>query len=71
MVVPSLECLLSFTRLLLYLSIKITIYGYKILDESKPHFVTFTVVNWGGPTIRDVFSRSKYRDKVIESFEYC
>jgi hypothetical protein len=45
--------------------------GYRIRDESKPHFVTFTVVDWGGPTIRDVFSRSIYRDKVIESFEFC
>lgn len=24
--------------------------GYRIRDESKPHFVTFTVVDWGGPT---------------------
>jgi REP element-mobilizing transposase RayT len=40
--------------------------GYRIRDESKPHFVTFTVVDWV-----DVFSRSIYRDKVIESFEFC
>lgn len=40
--------------------------GYRIRDESKPHFVTFTVVDWV-----DVFSRSIYRDKIIESFEFC
>lgn len=37
--------------------------GYRIRDESKPHFVTFTVVDWV-----DVFSRSIYIDKIIESF---
>ena len=35
--------------------------GYRIRDESKPHFVTCTVVGWV-----DVFSRSIYRDKIIE-----
>lgn len=40
--------------------------GYRIRDESKPHFVTFTVVDWV-----DVFSRSNYRDKILESFEFC
>jgi REP element-mobilizing transposase RayT len=40
--------------------------GYKIRDESKPHFVTFTVVDW-----IDVFSRSTYKDIIIESLSFC
>jgi REP element-mobilizing transposase RayT len=40
--------------------------GYKIRDQSKPHFVTFTVVDWV-----DVFTRKRYKDLVIESLEYC
>lgn len=39
--------------------------GYKIRDESKPHFVTLTVVDWV-----DVFSRSIYKDIVLESFQF-
>jgi hypothetical protein len=44
--------------------------GYRIRDESKPHFLTFTVVYWAGQPIQDVFSKSIYRDKVKESFEF-
>jgi REP element-mobilizing transposase RayT len=40
--------------------------GYQIRDQSKPHFMTFTVVDW-----IDVFSRKIYRDSVIESLKYC
>ena len=40
--------------------------GYVIRDQSLPHFITITVVDW-----IDVFSRKSYRDTVIECFEYC
>lgn len=40
--------------------------GYQIRDQSKPHFLTFTVVDWV-----DVFSRKIYRDILIDSFKYC
>jgi REP element-mobilizing transposase RayT len=45
--------------------------GYQIRDQSKPHFMTFTVVDWGGPTIRDIFTRKIYRDIIIESMKFC
>ena len=40
--------------------------GYTIKDQSKPHFITATVVEW-----IDVFTRKKYRDCVIDCFDYC
>lgn len=40
--------------------------GYKIRDQSKPHFLTFTVIDW-----IDVFTRKRYKDIVINSFEHC
>jgi REP element-mobilizing transposase RayT len=40
--------------------------GYKIRDQSKPHYVTFTVTEWV-----DVFTRPVYKDVVINSFKYC
>ncbi len=40
--------------------------GYKIRDQSKPHFVTFTVVDWV-----DVFTRKRYKDILLESIAYC
>ncbi|NER16776.1 REP-associated tyrosine transposase [Spongiivirga citrea] len=40
--------------------------GYKIRDQSKPHFITFTVVNWV-----DIFTRKVYKDIVIENLQYC
>lgn len=40
--------------------------GYKIRDQSKPHFITLTIVDW-----IDVFTRKRYKDTIIESFEYC
>ena len=40
--------------------------GYKIRDQSKPHYVTFTIVDW-----IDVFTRKRYKDIVLESFAYC
>ena len=40
--------------------------GYVIRDQTLPHFLTATVVDW-----IDVFSRKIYRDCIVECFEYC
>jgi REP element-mobilizing transposase RayT len=40
--------------------------GYQIRDQSKPHFMTFTVVDWV-----DIFTRKIYRDIIIDSMRYC
>lgn len=40
--------------------------GYKIRDQSKPHFLTFTVVDW-----IDVFTRKRYRDILVNNLHYC
>lgn len=40
--------------------------GYQIRDQSKPHFMTFTVVDWV-----DVFTRKIYRDVLIDSLKFC
>jgi REP element-mobilizing transposase RayT len=40
--------------------------GYVIRDQTLPHFITATVVDW-----IDVFTRQAYRDVVIESLDYC
>jgi REP element-mobilizing transposase RayT len=40
--------------------------GYVIHDQSLPHFITATVVDW-----IDVFTRKNYRDCIIESLNYC
>ncbi|WP_462247794.1 REP-associated tyrosine transposase [Ekhidna sp.] len=39
---------------------------YKIRDQQKIYFVTFSVVQW-----IDVFTRSQYKDLLITSLEYC
>ncbi len=39
---------------------------YKIGDQEKPHFVTFTVVNW-----IDLFTRYEYKNIFLESVRYC
>lgn len=39
---------------------------YVIRDQTLPHFLTATVVDWV-----DVFSRQNYRDSIIECFDYC
>ena len=39
---------------------------YKIRDQNKLHFVTFTVVHW-----LDVFTRQEYRDIFLDSLRYC
>ena len=40
--------------------------GYKIRDQTLPHFITATVVDWV-----DVFTRKNYRDIVIECLDFC
>jgi len=40
--------------------------GYIIRDQTLPHFITATVVDW-----IDVFTRQNYRDIVIDCFDYC
>jgi putative transposase len=40
--------------------------GYKIRDQGAPHFLTFTIMGW-----IDIFSRQRYRDIIIDSFEFC
>jgi hypothetical protein len=40
--------------------------GYVIRDQTLPHFITATVVDW-----IDVFTRKTYRDTVIEFLDYC
>ncbi|MGO4818158.1 REP-associated tyrosine transposase [Flavobacterium sp. W22_SRS_FP1] len=40
--------------------------GYKIRDQTLPHFITATVVDWV-----DVFTRKTYRDTIIECLDYC
>ena len=39
--------------------------GYKIRDQTLPHFITFTVVDW-----IDVFTRQTYNDVIIKSLDY-
>ncbi|WP_317173678.1 transposase [Flavobacterium muglaense] len=40
--------------------------GYKIRDQTLPHFVTATVVDWV-----DVFTRKNYRDIVVGCLYFC
>jgi REP element-mobilizing transposase RayT len=39
---------------------------YKIQDQDKPYFVTFTVIQW-----LDIFIRKEYKDILLESLRYC
>jgi REP element-mobilizing transposase RayT len=39
---------------------------YKIRDQDKLYFVTFTVIHW-----LDVFIRREYKDIFLESLRYC
>jgi len=39
---------------------------YKIRDQDKIYFVTFSVVQW-----IDVFTRSVYKEILIENLKYC
>jgi putative transposase len=40
--------------------------GYKIRDQSATHFLTFSIMGW-----IDIFSRQRYRDLALTSFQYC
>ena len=40
--------------------------GFKIRDQTLPHFITATVVDWV-----DVFTRKNYRDIVVECLDFC
>ena len=40
--------------------------GFTIRDQSLPHFITATVVDW-----IDVFSRKSHRDSIIKSLDFC
>lgn len=40
--------------------------GFKIRDQSATHFLTFMIMGW-----IDIFSRQRYRDIVLESFQFC
>ncbi|MFV8376615.1 REP-associated tyrosine transposase [Flavobacterium sp. LB1P62] len=40
--------------------------GYVIRDQTLPHYITATVVDW-----IDIFTRQNYRDSIIESLDYC
>ena len=40
--------------------------GYIIRDQTLPHFITSTVVDWV-----DVFSRKQYKDCLMESLDFC
>ena len=40
--------------------------GYKIRDQTLPHFITATVVD-----CVDVFTRKNYRDIVVECLDFC
>jgi REP element-mobilizing transposase RayT len=39
---------------------------YKFHDQTKPYFVTLGVVGW-----IDLFTRSKYKDILLDSLSYC
>jgi REP element-mobilizing transposase RayT len=39
---------------------------YKIWDQSKPYFLTLTVVDW-----IDVFTRKSHKLTIIDSLDYC
>ncbi len=40
--------------------------NYKIRDQEKLHFVTFTVIKW-----IDIFIRTTYKDIIVDSMNYC
>jgi len=40
--------------------------GYKIRDQAATHFLTFSIMGW-----IDVFSRQRYRDIILDSFQFC
>lgn len=63
------EMILHNSVLLILLNLKekkIMDEGYAIRNQTLPHFITATVIDWV-----DVFSRKVYRDEVINSLDYC
>ena len=57
----------DFAQFFLYLiKFKFMKEGYVIRDQSLPHFLTATIVDWV-----DDFSRKNYRDVVIACFDFC
>jgi putative transposase len=40
--------------------------GYKIRDQSATHLLTFSIMGW-----IDIFSRQRYRDIILDSFQFC
>jgi REP element-mobilizing transposase RayT len=40
--------------------------GYKVRDQAATHFLTFTIMGW-----IDIFSRQRYRDLILDSFQFC
>lgn len=40
--------------------------GNKIRDQAATHFLIFTIMGW-----IDIFSRQRYSDLMLESFQYC
>ena len=40
--------------------------NYKFHNQSKPYFITFTIVNW-----IDVFTRRVYKDILVSSINHC
>lgn len=40
--------------------------GYVIREQTLPHFITATVVDWV-----DVFTRKCYKEVVIDCFDFC
>ncbi len=40
--------------------------GYKIRNQAATHFLTFSIMGW-----IDVFTRQRYRDIILESFQFC
>ncbi len=40
--------------------------NYKFHNQEKPYFISFATVNWV-----DVFTRSLYKDILVESINYC
>ena len=57
---------LFIVKISLNLNKKVVQDGYKIRDQTLPHFITATVVDWV-----DVFTRKNYRDTVVECLDYC
>ena len=39
---------------------------YKFRDQDELYFVTFAVINW-----IDLFIRNKYKQIILDSWEYC